>query len=91
MGEWATLNNRGLQRRSSHKGGRHAMRLGAVSPAAAKRRSRTSTKMPSADVPSDEALALASIMLRALPLSFSMSTGGRSVHSSPAAANVEEG
>jgi hypothetical protein len=66
------------------------MRLGAVSPAAAKRRSRTSTKMPSADVPSDEALALASIMLLALPRSI-MSTGGRSVHSSPAAANVEEG
>ena len=91
MGEWATLNNRGLQRRSSHKGGRHAMRLGAVSPAAAKRRSRTSTKMPSADVPSDEALALASIMLQALPRAMSMSSGGRSVHSSPAAANVEEG
>ena len=95
MGEWAALNSRGLQRRSSHKGGRHVMRLGAVSPAAAKRRSRTSTKIPSADVPSDEALALASIMLHALPRAVtaqgtqSMSIG-RSVHSSPAAANVEE-
>jgi len=87
MGVWAALGSRGLPRRAS-KVGRHAMRLGAVSPAAAKRRSRASLNGTKVHAAEDEMLALASLMLQALPRTVAAqgahAGGGRSVHSSPA-------